>query len=72
VVRASKIAGWARRIGNVAVREDAAVVKAALKAEGVRNYADWQRECGVLPVNGVPDMESLTALGKAHKFKVSE
>lgn len=69
-VRAAKTAGWARRIGNVSVRNDAKVVKAALVAEGVKSYADWQRECGVTPVNGVPDLESLTALGRKHNFKV--
>lgn len=68
-VRAASIAGWAKRIGNVTVRQDAALVKQALKAEGVANYKDWQKECGV-KANGRPDLKSLKALGKKHGFRV--
>lgn len=69
-VRASKVAGWARRIGNTTVRQDARLVKRALKAEGVKNYAEWQEKCNVSPANGRPDEKSLKVLGRKHGFKV--
>lgn len=47
-------------------------VKRALKAEGMESYAEWQRHLGYEgeAANGVPGKASLTALGKAHGFRV--
>lgn len=69
VQAAGKVPAWrhALKPGTVA---DVQVIRAALKAENVRDYRAWQKQQGVTPTSGIPDAVSLRALGKRNGFKV--
>lgn len=71
VRKAARIANWTRYTAQKALREDAAIVQAALAKEGVKRYREWQTKQGVKG-NGVPDEKSLKALGRKHGFKVTD
>lgn len=73
VRRAARIAAWAR-VTPKRYRDDVALVRAALKAEGFKRYAQWQRSLGYRgkDANGVPGETSLKALGRKHGFRVVE
>lgn len=72
VQKAGKVAAWSHALPNKGVRRDVALLVAALKAEGVRTYRQWQIRCEVEPTNGIPDLKSLTRLGKRNGFRVVE
>ncbi len=56
------------RAGVPAVVE---AVNAALAAEGVSSYEEWQRSLSV-PADGTPDFQSLRRLGAHAGFDVKE
>lgn len=68
---ASKVASWGRGLYSAKSKRVVSIIKAALKAEGVATYRDWQIKRKVTPT-GVPDAKSLKALGARNGFSVTK
>lgn len=73
VQKASRRVGWARVFSGARTKADVKRVKAALKAERVATYRDWQKKIGLrgADADGIPGRSSLTRLGDAHGFRVA-
>lgn len=68
--RAAEHADWSRRLP--ATRDDVALVVEALRAEGCKDYQDWQLKLGYEgeDADGVPGRASLRKLARKHGFEV--
>ncbi|GAA4680595.1 N-acetylmuramoyl-L-alanine amidase [Nocardioides nanhaiensis] len=69
--RAATVAGWTRGLVK-RTRRERNRVRRALRAEGCKNYAAWQRKLGYKgrDANGVPGRVSLARLGDRYGFRV--